>query len=109
MMEQIFRLVNQELTHFREKTNENEPKPTYESLLQKLPDAKIHAMMEVICAEHFFPAHFFVKHPDAKKVINMFTLGVHRNYRKHGIGGHLVDQTFKVKCDPKFLYIHLVT
>ena len=79
-------------------------KQTFEDNLKRMPDAEIHAKMEVVCTEHFFPPEFFEKHPDSNMVIDMFCLGVHGNYRKRGIGGHLLDEAMKVWI---YFWLHL--
>jgi GNAT superfamily N-acetyltransferase len=47
---------------------------------------------ETVC----FPADFFEKYKEDKKMYCMFGLGTHRSYRGRGLGHELVRQSFEV-------------
>ncbi len=70
-------------------------KPTFESNRKFLPE--LHAMMEVICVDHFYPPDFFADFPQSRKVIELDSVAVHANYRKRGIATELMKQGIKVQ------------
>jgi ribosomal protein S18 acetylase RimI-like enzyme len=70
-------------------------KPIYKELdLLELPET--HAKVMIVCSETFFPTEFFEAFPESNKLIDMFALGVHHNYRRKGIAKELVAQSMQV-------------
>ena len=50
--------------------------------------------------ENFFDTNvLFERDGDIKNIYQMFLLGVHKDYRRNGLAGALVDKSFKVNVE----------
>ena len=75
--------------------NGSEVKPDYETLLQSLPES--HAMVNMVCNDVIHPSDFFQKFPQSEKVVDLFAVGVHEDYKRQGIATTLVKKSMGVR------------
>ena len=75
--------------------NGSEGKPNKETLLQSLPESS--AMLAMVCYDVIHPSDFFQKFPESEKVIDVFGVGIHKDYKRQGIATTLVKKSMEVK------------
>ena len=77
------------------------PKPTYDEMLKELPET--HAMINLVCDDSIHPSDFFQKFPQCQKIVDLFALGVHQDYKRRGIASALVQKSIEASksqgCD----------
>ena len=70
-------------------------KPNKETLLQSLPESS--AMLAMVCYDVIHPSDFFQNFPESEKVIDVFAVGIHKDYKRQGIATTLVKKSMEVK------------
>lgn len=68
-------------------------KPTYAETLKHYPET--YAMMSMVCNESYYPMEFFNDFPKSNKVVDLYAIGVCKNYRRQGIAKRLVMDSVK--------------
>ena len=81
--------------NFYSTANASEVKPDYETMLQSLPES--HAMINMVCNDVVHPNDFFHKFPQSEKVVDLFAVGVHEDYKRQGIASTLVKKSMEVR------------
>ena len=94
------KLVGMMLAHIVEKSDDMDPRLTFEDYHQTYPE--LHSSIMTLFDEIMYPGDLFDSHPGDTKFYDMFTLATHPDIRGRGIGRHLVEQSLvmaqKAQC-----------
>ena len=77
------------------KIDGSEDKPSYDQLLETLPET--HAMINQVCNDVIHPKDFFQEFKNIEKVVDLFAVGVHEDYKRQGIATKLVEKSMEVR------------
>ena len=68
-------------------------KPTFDQLKSEMNEK--HALINLVCNDTIHCTDFFKQYPDIDQYLDLFAVGVHKNYRRMGIASALVEKSLE--------------